>query len=234
MYRLRTVALATVVVVCAIFALADTASAHVSVSSSDAVQGGYAVVTFRVPDEEATATTTRLVVQLPTDTPIASVGIQPIPGWTAVAAKTKLAKPITTDDGPVTIAVSTITWTAGRAAAIKPGEFQQFDVQLGPLPKQSSITFKAVQTYSDGTVVRWIEVAAAGSSSEPAHPAPVLPLAAASGRTSQPAVSTAPAASQPKQGSNTGPVVLSIIALIVAAGALGLGYVTRARTRSDA
>lgn len=235
MHRLRTAALAIVVVVSALFALAAPAWAHVTVFSSEATRGGYAVVTFRVPNEEATATSNQLVVQLPTDTPLASVGVQPIPGWTVKTTKTKLAKPITTDDGQVTEAVSQITWTASGSAAIAPGQFQQFDVQMGPLPDKASITFKALQSYSDGQVVRWIETAAPGSKTEPAHPAPVLNLAAASGgnapSSAAPSVSATAAASPAKSGgsSNTGPVVLSIIALVLAAGALGLGIVNRAR-----
>jgi periplasmic copper chaperone A len=38
--------------------------------------------------------------------------------------------------------------------------------------------FKTIQTYSDGTVVRWIDDTVAGQA-EPEHPAPVLNLAAA-------------------------------------------------------
>ena len=60
------------------------------------------------------------------------------------------------------------------AAAIKPGQFQEFDVSLGPLPEVDQIVFKALQTYSDGEVVRWIEEPASGQ--EPEYPAPVLKL----------------------------------------------------------
>jgi uncharacterized protein YcnI len=236
--RLRTAAFATVVGVSALVAFAAPASAHVTASSTNAVQGGYGVVTFRVPNEEADANTTKVQVQLPPDTPFASASIQPVAGWTAVATKTKLAKPITTDDGTVTEGVSEITWTATAAGAIKPGEFQQFNVSLGPLPDKDSLTFKALQTYSNGEVVRWIETPAPGSSDEPEHPAPVLKLAAAStttgaGSSSSPTVSAtaAPKASSDSDddSSNTGPIVLSVIALVLAAAALGLSLITRAR-----
>ena len=56
-------------------------------------------------------------------------------------------------------------------------QFQEFDVSLGPLPDIDQIVFKALQTYSDGEIVRWIDEPAAGT--EPEHPAPVLKLAAA-------------------------------------------------------
>jgi Domain of unkown function (DUF1775) len=50
-----------------------------------------------------------------------------------------------------------------------------FDVFAAPLPKADSMQFKALQTYSDGAVVRWIEPKKADGS-EPEHPAPTLKL----------------------------------------------------------
>lgn len=156
---------------------AGSAAAHVSVSSPAAVQGGYASLTFKVPTESDTASTTGLKVQLPPGQPLASVSVLPMPGWTYTVTK---AKP--TGSGSATGTVSVIEWKADSArTAIKPGEFNQFTISAGPLPKAPTMTFKAIQTYSDGSVVSWIEEAAAGSTAEPEHPAPVLKLAAASG-----------------------------------------------------
>ncbi|MDQ1743158.1 MAG: hypothetical protein QOE23_1497 [Pseudonocardiales bacterium] len=157
---------------------AGAASAHVSVSSPAAVPGGYASLTFKVPTESATASTTGLKVQLPADQPLASVSVLPVYGWTHTMTKAKLATPISSDDGNITEAVSVIEWKATSAAtAIKPGEFNQFVISVGPLPQAPSMTFKALQTYSDGKVVSWIEQAAEGSTAEPEHPAPTLKLA---------------------------------------------------------
>jgi uncharacterized protein YcnI len=205
----------------ALLALAGPASAHVTVSSTDAAPGGYAVVTFRVPTESATASTTKIVVEVP---PLGSVSVQPTPGWTATTKTSKLATPIKTDDGEQTEAISQITWTASVAAAIKPGQFQQFAVSLGPLPKAASIAFPAVQYYSDGTVVKWIEKAAPGSSAEPEHPAPTLSLKKAAS-SSEPVVKT-------EKASTAGATALGVVALVVAAAALGLALVTRAKGRT--
>lgn len=209
----------------ALFAVPMAASAHVTVSSSDATPGGEGVITFRVPTESATASTTKVQVQLPTATPIASVLVQPTPGWTATTVTSKLATPIKNDDGDtVSEAVSQITWTADNAAtAIKPGEFEQFVISAGPLPQAVSLTFGAIQTYSDGNVVKWIESPAPGSSAEPQYPAPVLTLAGASTSITSSFIPKA------AKADNTGPIVLSVIALVVAAGALGLGFVSRAK-----
>jgi uncharacterized protein YcnI len=169
---------------------AGPASAHVSVSSPAAVQGGYASVTFKVPTESATASTVGLKVQLPVDQPLASVSVLPVYGWTYTVTKAKLATPISSDDGDITEAVSVIEWKAASPqTAIKPGEFNQFTISAGPLPKAPSMTFKAIQAYSDGSTVSWIEEAAQGSTVEPEHPAPVLKLAAA-GASAAPAGAT--------------------------------------------
>lgn len=156
--------------------LAGPAAAHVTVNPSTAVQGGWTKVSFRVPNETDSADTVKVEVNLPTATPIASVSLKPLTGWTAATETTKLATPIKTDDGEITEAVTKITWTAGAGAAIKPHQFQEFDVSLGPLPTTDQVVFKALQTYSNGDIVRWIDEPAAGQ--EPEHPAPVLKLTA--------------------------------------------------------
>ncbi|WP_433065034.1 YcnI family protein [Dactylosporangium sp. CS-033363] len=173
----------------AALAFPAAAGAHVTVNPNTATQGGYTKVTFRVPNEKDAASTTKLEVAIPTDKPIASVSLKPVPGWTAATEVSKLATPVKTDDGDITEAVSKVTWTAGPGAEIKPHQFQEFDVSLGPLPETDQIVFKALQTYSDGDVVRWIDEPAAGAEAE--HPAPVLKLAKAGSAGQGTATSTA-------------------------------------------
>src|SRR5690348_5731967 len=93
-------------------ALAAPASAHVTVNPGTATAGGYTKVTFRVPNESDTASTTKVEVNLPADKPVASVSLKPVPGWTAEAVKSKLATPIKAHDTDITEAVSKVTWTA--------------------------------------------------------------------------------------------------------------------------
>jgi uncharacterized protein YcnI len=231
MKRLAAVLATALAVLLATLALAVSASAHVTVTAPGAVAGGSdQEITFRVPVEKDVATTAVTVV-LPTDTPIASVEVQAIPGWTHTEKTAKLATPIKTDDGDITEAVSEITWTANAGNGLKPGEFGAFTIIAGQLPNAKSLTFRALQTYADGSVVKWIEQAAPGSTAEPENPAPVLTLAKAGTSTSSTS-STSSATKAAKAPSNTGPVVLSIIALVVAAAALGYAFVTRARTRT--
>jgi uncharacterized protein YcnI len=175
---------------------ASPAFAHVTVHSTEAVSGGQdAGITFRVVNERGNASTTKVEVHLPIDKPFAGVVPASKPGWKSVVTSVKLATPIVTDDGKVSEAVSTIIWTA-TAGGTPPGQYDDFDIAVGLLPKTDSVTFKVLQTYSDGTVVPWIEVSAAGSTQEPEHPAPELALAAAVGSgpsaTQTAASSTAP------------------------------------------
>jgi len=210
----------------AVLALAAPAYAHVTVSGPGARQGGYATLTFKAPTESATASTTKLEIDFPTEAPIASVSVQPKAGWTWTEKTAKLATPLADGDGnQITEAVSSITWTA-TAGGIKPGEFDTFSVSAGPLPKVDSLAFAALQTYSDGTVVRWNQTAAPGSNAEPEHPKPTLTLTSASASAS---VDSATAASAKSSSSDTTSRTLSIVALALAAVAISLTVVSRAK-----
>ncbi|MGW3667715.1 YcnI family copper-binding membrane protein [Streptomyces sp. NPDC005141] len=171
----RTGTLATLTTV-GVLAAAGAAFAHVTVHPESYAEGATdGVLSFRVPNEEDTASTTKVQVFLPTDHPVLGVLVTPQAGWTAKVTTIKLKKPIKTDDGTITDAVSEITWTGGR---IRHGEFQDFDVAFGQLPDDTDqLSFKTLQTYSDGNVVRWIEESKKGGE-EPESPAPVLALTA--------------------------------------------------------
>jgi uncharacterized protein YcnI len=230
LFFMKRLILLTVAALGLLLAFAGSAFAHVTVTAPGATSGGGdQEITFRVPVEKD-VNTVGLTIALPTDTPIASVLVEPMAGWTHTQTSTKLAKPIVTDDGDITSAVSEITWKAA-GPGLAPGEFGAFTIIAGQLPDTSSITFKALQTYSDGSVVKWIEVAAPGSTNEPEDPAPVLELAKASDAADNSAATVAAPASAAKSSSNTGPVVLSIIALVVAVGAAGFAFVSRAKSR---
>ncbi|MFF3935887.1 YcnI family protein [Streptomyces phaeofaciens] len=167
----------TVLAAAAVLAAASAASAHVTVHPGSYARGATdGLLTFRVPDEEDTASTTEVQVFLPTGHPVLGVLVSPRDGWTAQVTTTRLKEAVKTDDGTVTEAVSEITWTGGKIA---PGHYEDFDVAFGQLPENTDrLAFKTLQTYSDGTIVRWIEEPARGDE-EPENPAPVLELTAA-------------------------------------------------------
>lgn len=210
---------------------APPASAHVHVSSNDAAQGGYGLLTFRVPTESDTASTTELIIELPKDTPITSVSTQPIPGWTAELKTEKLSEPIPSDHGEITSYVSQISWSAdSKQDGIAPGEFQQFSISAGPLPETDSIAFPTEQRYSDGSSVSWDEIASGAA--EPEHPAPALNLLPAE----DPPDPSAEAASGPSPEADTAPnapVVLDALTLALAAAALIVAVIAILRSRRN-
>lgn len=214
----RRLAGATAVAAAAVVALAAPAFAHVTVQPGTAAPGDYTAIAFRVPDESDTASTAKVEVDFPMDHPVASVFTQPVPGWTASVEKQKLDKPIKNDDGEVDQAVSKITWTADPTAKLGPGQFQDFRVSLGPLPTDTDkLVFKALQTYDNGDIVRWIDPSVPGQP-EPEHPAPTLIL-------SKPAAA-APAAAKADPSDSTARALgaAGIVVGVVGAalGALGL------------
>jgi uncharacterized protein len=194
-------------------AMASPAFAHVSVDPTRVVKGSEVVLTFHVPNESETATTTKIEMQMPKDNPFGVVSVQPVAGWTATATTSKLDQPIVTDDGTVDEAVTSITWDGG---AIKPGDFEDFEILVGPIPTTAtSLTFPTVQTYDDGTSTSWVEVASA-SGAAPEHPAPEVLVVAQQG-------------SGGGKDSNT--KTLAIAAAAVAGVALVVGAIALFRTR---
>ena len=168
----RRIVLASAMAGAIVCALASAADAHVSIDPPSAPQGGTVKLSFLVPNEEARATVTKVQIAFPTppDAPIPGVSVGQKPGWKSTVTTKRLAKAITTDDGTITDVVSEIDWVAlTPAAAVKPGEFGEFTIDADGLPDdEDQVVFKAVQTYSNGKVVRWIDPVTPGES--PAGP----------------------------------------------------------------
>ncbi len=189
---------------------AGTAAAHVTASSPDARQGGYAVITLLVPNESAKATTTGLTVTLPAhvagDTSLSSVRTSPMPGWTATVTK-----------DPATSAPTAVTWTAAQGTSIGDNQFGQFQLSVGTLPKQAALNLPATQTYSDGSVVKWDEPAKPDGP-EAEHPVPTVQLAAAG----DPHAVSATVAAPPAAASTTDGTARWLGGVGLVLGALGL------------
>jgi uncharacterized protein YcnI len=218
------------IAVAGVAAIAWPAAAHVTVNPDEAPKGSFAKLTFRVPNEKDAASTTGVEVDFPTDHRIVTASVKPVPGWTAKVETSPLPKPEKDDDGnEITEAVSKITWSGGK---IGPGEFQEFDVSVLLPSDGDSLTFKALQTYDDGDIVRWIEDTPAGGA-EPEHPAPVLTLTAASADHHATTATTAPGdKGDDDKGDEGGSDALPIVAIVlavVAIAASGASFVTRRR-----
>ncbi|POX61357.1 hypothetical protein C3492_23000 [Streptomyces sp. Ru62] len=234
------IAAAAAVAGTAVLALSAPAFAHVSVQpEGPAAKGGYAVVDFKVPNERDNASTTKVEVNFPADHPIASVMPEAIPGWKIDITKSKLAKPLTMHGEKIDEAVTKVTWTAD-GKGIEPGYFQKFPLSLGALPENTDqLVFKAIQTYSNKEVVRWIEVPQEGQD-EPENPAPVLELSAATddhhgtASTENTAEKTGRTAAAEDSGddSDTTARVLGVVGIVV--GVAGVAYGVLAGRRRTA
>ncbi|MER5659726.1 YcnI family copper-binding membrane protein [Streptomyces mirabilis] len=202
---LRRAGLVAALTTAGVLAAAGAAFAHVTVHPETYAKGATdGVLTFRVPNEEDTASTTKVQVFLPTDHPVLGVLVTPQEGWTAQVTTTKLKTPVKTDDGTITEAVSEITWTGGR---IRHGQYQDFNVAFGQLPDDTDqLSLKTLQTYSDGNVVRWIEEKQKGGG-EPENPAPVLTLTAQEAETGSGGTSDSGSGSASSSASSSAPAV---------------------------
>lgn len=150
----------------AVLGLAGPAFAHVEVSADKTTAGAQNVtLTFTGEAENDKAGIKSERVVLPTGIDPASVTLVKAPGdW----------KFATGADG----------FTIG-GAALKIGQDAVWKVKIAKLPAgQTRLSFKTLETYGDGSVVRWIEIQEAGQD-EPDNPAPLLTL--------KPGPSTAPA-----------------------------------------
>ncbi|MFF4365208.1 YcnI family protein [Streptomyces sp. NPDC001594] len=225
----------------AVLALSGTAFAHVSVQPGEAPKGGYATINFKVPNERDNASTTQLEVNFPVDQPLTSVMPQDIPGWTSTVEKTKLDKPLNVHGKQVNEVVTKVTWTGGK---IEPGKFQQFPVSVGKLPDNADkMVFKAIQTYDNNEVVRWIEEAKEGAA-EPQNPAPTLKLTAAAGADNHDAAKPADSKNSgkdaakdekhdeaaAKSGSDTTARALGIAGIVLGLGGVAFGIASRRRS----
>jgi len=234
-----------------VVASASAASAHVRVVPQSTAAGGYSVLTFRVPNEMDDASTTKVVIDLPTDTPFTYAAVRPLPGWDADIEEGKLPKSVDVEGATITKAPLHVTFTADADSAVQPGQFQEFEIQVGPLPAEGTdLVLPAHQTYSDGTVVDWDETAT--GSEEPENPAPEFVVTAAQGEegatpTSGATVSASPttaptataaAASSDAASSSDEPDSLARwlggLGLLAGIAALVVAVVTSRRGRSQA
>lgn len=213
------------------------ASAHVTVTPTTATPGSYATVTFRVPTESETASTVKLEVTLPTDTPLSAVLVQPVPGWTATVEKGALPAPVEVEGNTISDAALKIVWQADPGVGIGQDQFELFSAVLGPVPDTGSIILPATQTYSDGEVVDWAATPDEVAADDTLEPAPVVYINDAppsDEHSGHAAASAAPAtdmeaASSSSSDSSGVALGLSIAALVVAAIGAVLGALAFAR-----
>jgi uncharacterized protein YcnI len=190
-------------------ALPAVAEAHVSIHPNVVPAGANATITLRVPNETDNTATTRIAVQMPPG--FLDVSAAPPAGWSFSTKTRKIAKPVQGDNGPITSEVSEIDLTGGK---LPPGQFLELPLAVAIPGKAGDVlTFKTVQTYSDGKAVRWI-----GTPDSP-DPAPTIDVSAkggviediAGGEAGPPANAGHAATSQPSSAQSSTPAATTIV-----------------------
>jgi periplasmic copper chaperone A len=141
-----------------VLVLPTSAQGHVELEPTEQAADEFVREDVRVPNERDNASTTKVEVRFPSGFLFASY--EPVPGWNGKITTEKLAKPVPSPEPgepPIKEQVKQATFTATNGKGIGPGQFQDFGLSL-LMPKKpgATLTFKAIQTYSDGDVVRWI------------------------------------------------------------------------------
>ena len=158
---------------------AAAASAHVEIKPARAPAGGEARLTFEVPNERAESATRRIAIQMP-------------PGVTSVEGPALRGWKLTTRAQGTNVRRATLTATRGRELTGE--ERGRFRLLVG-LPRRAgtTLTFKVLQVYDDGTIVRWL--GPKGTS----EPAPTLRLMAARTPAPPPEPAAPPTDTQPTE-----------------------------------
>ncbi|MFJ7136778.1 YcnI family copper-binding membrane protein [Streptomyces fungicidicus] len=216
-----------------LFAAALPASAHVTIKDPvQATVGSYPTLTFVVPNEREAASTQKLQIILPSDaaSKLPNVLAKRVPGWKHTIKKE--------GGGGIGEGVVSVTWVARTSAtSIHAGEFEEFKLTVGRIPDTEKIYFDAVQTYSNGEVVRWDQRPTA-EDPHPAHPAPALKVVPAADASTS-ATQTMALAGSTTPGNESGnsfagtPALASASAAAFLAGAGALMWKRRRSQRDD-
>jgi uncharacterized protein len=201
-------------------AVPASAAAHVTLQPKEVAAGEFTRLNVRVPNERDKAATEKVDVQFPPG--FYFVSYEPVEGWSVKVKREKLSSPVKLPDGgdePVTEQVTRVTFTADSGdAALDPGQFRDFGLSVRtPDGANKTLEFKALQTYDNGEVVRWI-----GPEDAETPAARVKLTAPKAEGGAAPAAATKPAAADTDEEDDDdgAPTWLAIAAL--ALGALGL------------
>jgi uncharacterized protein YcnI len=210
----------TVLILAALTAalLAPSAAAHVTLNPDAVPADSFSRFAIRVPTERGVPTV-KLTVRIPEG--LTFVSFQPKPGWKRTVQIVKLSKPVTVEGETVTERVGTVTWSGGK---IGPGEFDEFGLSAHvPNSPGRELIFPAVQTYSNGEVVRWIGDPSAD------EPAPRVKLEAAAPENATSTTTAASEENEDDEGDDRANLALGFGIAGLAAGlaALGLGLYRR-------
>jgi periplasmic copper chaperone A len=138
--------------------LPAAAGAHVTVQPGSVPAGSFTKVDVRVPNERDNRGTVKVVLKLPDGFHFLSY--QKVPGWRVRLYKEKLDTPVDLGGFSVDEQYTRVVWRARkpRRDRIAPGQFQDFPLSLRTPDGAPGtvISFRALQTYQGGEVVKWV------------------------------------------------------------------------------
>lgn len=127
--------------------------ADVTIEPAQARQGEAAKLEFVVPEERTGTRTERIEIRMPADAPIAEVYPMSVTGWAPRIATRELDEPVAgIHSSRLTTVTSAVTWFRMPDSPAGPA---RLTLSVGPLPQVDRLSFEVLQTYADGTVVRW-------------------------------------------------------------------------------
>jgi uncharacterized protein YcnI len=199
---------------------APAASAHVQVRPALAAPGDPVLFQVIVPNERD-ASTTEVTLQIPKD--VLPFSFEEPAGWTRENKEGA--------DG----SLESVTWKGELAE----DGFARFSFLASTPEQEGEIAWKAVQTYDDGSVSRWIgapdsdnpaavtrisaDAPRENAGGEGAEAEGGEPAATATPAADAPRTSAQPAAAVVEDSDSPLPIILSVVALVLAAAALALG-----------
>jgi uncharacterized protein YcnI len=152
---------ATVATAALIVLSAVPAWAHVTITPPTVAAGAPERVIVRVPNEIDGRRTVRVELDFPPAGLLRGTVVEAVPGWSATERLTPSGE------------VSQVVWTAAPGGGVGTGQTAEFPLVVIAPPVPELLIFKALQTYDDGTVVRWIEPPNPDGSAAP-RPYPTL------------------------------------------------------------
>ena len=148
----------------AALAMAGTASAHITLEQPQGLSGKAYKAVLRVGHGCDGKSTVKIHVQVPEG--LLSAKPMQKAGWTAEKIKAKYDKSYDLHGKPVGEGVKEIVWSGGNLADDEYDEFIFRATVAKELPLGTKIYVPVVQECTDGAVERWIQIPAAGKSSD--------------------------------------------------------------------
>ncbi len=146
---------------------ASAAEVILTTSPAQVHQGDAIELAVVLPEERAGSRTSRIELRMPVDAPIGEVYPLSVPDWAPTITTRTLDQPVAgIHSSELNQVTDAVTWIRVPGTT-RPA---RLSLGMGPMPATDRLTFTVIQTYTDGTVVRWADPPGG------AHPAPTVTL----------------------------------------------------------